>query len=541
MNYIDFFLIIFVVVAMALGLLGKVWRKVITLIMIIISIPCSYGIAKALTDTYAEKPVSEISFLKDDSDTPLEEWIVAKAKSNEFVDTLYNNSPAFASVMDNTPKVVVKLTLFYFIGLIDFLIFSILGFIVYQIVKLFMGKKEKKKGAIWLFGIPSGITALIIGLFIISPLFLVKPVISDVVNLYSQTENKSEKVEANLKKLSSQTEGSKVCIKAEEYLNKKEATWLCYTVDGKTYYVYDELEDLGDVVSEALPIYNSGKAMISDASSIDYTDANSISTMVGFLDSLETMLTEVDTLRGGLEDDSHVKEMLNDLLKYYVDKYPETLDESSPFYFLNRADLTNFDFENDSLKDKLFPIILQSFIDELASDKYGYTFLSSLDVSTMTFTEIKAVLSDIANIVDLYLSIKTDDISSLSKEDIVKLISSIDNNETVKGILTDTLTDLGVSGVDLSNIDLSAEAETIGTIIELTKATDTSSIDSAELASSLADSELIYAIIDNSDSLSVSVTTEQKDSISSTLQAKVDSSDISVEEYNQLLGIFNIG
>lgn len=537
MNYIDLFLILFVVVFMVLGLLGKLWKKLFIMIFVIISVPVSLLIANGLTNKVADMPASSIPFVKVTEDITTSEWVVEKIKSIDFVGDMYNNIDSVKSFLDNSPKAILNSVLFYVVGILDFFVFMLLGTIIFMIVKLFLSEKEKKKRAFWLFGIPSGVIALVIALFVLQPFYLIAPYSSELVNLYSKSSIKNNKIEAALVTVSEQVETSKLCQISSGFYESGKASWMKYEVNEKEYYLYYELEDSVLTLKTIMPLVEKVKDIASKTQTLDLSNAENVDGMIDLLDDLDEMFVILDDYRTHLNDESHVKGLLSDLLEYYLKEYPTTVNSDSPLYFLRKGNFASVNFEECSLRTDLFPKILQAFLDELV-ETYNYTYLEDVNVESMTLAEIKGVLKDITSFISLYSKIGDQDIMDMSKEEIIELLSSFEVTETSKQIVSGIIEDLAPDiNVDIENIDLEKEGETIGTIIEAVS--DPSNINPEEIAGSLAESEIIYAVIESNPQLSVTVSEDDYNTIESTLNEKLSSGSITDEEYNLLIGIFN--
>ncbi len=546
MNYIDLAVLVIVLVAMALGLLGKLWKRIVMMLMIIISVPCSYLIASSLASKVSNMPVSEIAILNDSSSTPVKEWLVEKANGVGIIETIYNNSPSFQSLLDNSPEMVVKLVLFYVIGILGFIVFPIIGGIVYFIIKLFLSDKEKKKGAIWLFGIPSGVIGFIITLFVMSPIILFAPVLSQAAAAYNETPSPNALVQKILSKTSGYLDGSIVVTTGTKMLESHEYSFLTYEVEEPNgsgtitvkYYFYGEIRDIGVIINLYTDVSDEINGII-NSENFDYEETEYVDKMIYFMDSLENVLGSLDEMRGNFSDSGHIKGITGDLLQYYLETNPSSLPTDSPFYFLNRIDMTGFDYDNGSLKDDLFPRLLQAFLDEMAIN-YGYSFLSDLDISSMTYAEIRDELVNLANLIAFYNDLDAGSLDDLTPEEIADLIASFGDSEIATQILENALSELGYTlPVDISEIDFASEGELIGDLIGYAGSGDVSSIDGSALAEDLASSDLALIIIESTPDLSIDVSDAQYSDIEDELNSQVLSGAITSEEMATLLGIFN--
>lgn len=541
MNYIDLAVILIVIVCMALGLLGKLWKRLIIMVMVIASIPISYLVANSLTEKYANMPATEIAILKEtDSTVTVTEWIVNKANSVEAVKTIYDNSPSFASMLDNSPEMIVKVLLFYVIGIIGFIVAPIVGTIIYWLLKLFMSDKEKRKGAIYLFGIPSGVMALVITIFVISPIIMFSPIIHEATNAFKSSESPNATVLKVLETVDGQTDGSKVITTGSDFLEKNPMKMLCYEAEEegttKTYYFYGELKDIAVIIALYSNVQDDVKA-ITAMEDLDLTSTNSVDELVNLLDTADGVLTDLDTMRKDLSNAGHISGIINDLLKYYLDTYPDSLSNDNGLAFLKRMDLTDFDFADASLKDDLLPLIIQALVDELAING-GYEFLADLNIKEMTFADIKKEIANIANMVTLFNGLSTSDFSEMTSEEVETLVASLAGSEIVKTALEGALEESGLTlpaDFSVEDIDFAAEAPLIADIVTVAQEGDFTNLGSeelADLADDISTSELAQVVV-------LDVSAAEYTSMESELAGKVSSGELSEEQKATLLGLFN--
>lgn len=442
MNVIDIIVLGVFIVGIVLGIFGKMWKKVINMIMMIVSIPVSYLISGWLMGTAQATK------------------IVEKIKSISLIKSLCEVSPSLESMVEGSPRIL----LFYIVGLIDFFIFGLIGLLLYFIFSTALSSKKGPTKAVYLFGLPGGISALVIVLFAISPIMVLSPILTET-NAYLSTiesPNKTEKTILKVTNFSSKyISTSKVCIKGIELLDDGKIPFLTYETkmegtDGQVttrkYSFYSDMKDLGVVFPALLSSVNEIKNI--DVSKIDVKDKTGENSLSNFLDEFTNLLKNLDDARAKLKEDGHIKGISGEIISYYLTKKDYS---SSNLTFLTYTKnylegKDNTYFENCSLRDDILPLIIQSYVDSMEGD---YLVLKYVDLTSLSLDQLKSEISNyLADLMSLF-----DTKNVMSKEDINQLLTS---NSVITGqIITGMISNMDYAS---TTVDLykNKDATTMG-------------------------------------------------------------------------------
>lgn len=519
MNLIDVIVIAVVIIFLVIGLFGKLWKQVVNMIMMLVSIPISYLISGKLLETDQGAK------------------IIAKIKAIDLIQQIAAASPSFESVIDGSARML----LFYIVGIVDFLIFGLLGLLIYFIFNTALSKGKATKG-LYMFGLPSAISAFVIAIFVISPVMVCSPVLTQANEYYQSSSTKNAALAKILDSSAKNVTTSQVCAQGIKLLNTGKVPFLTYTStitddEGKqvtsTYNFYSDMKDTGLILPTVLSSINSVKNLTTGG--VDMTASTGNNSISNAITTFGDILGNLDTMRTNLSSDGHLRKIIAEVLKYYLETYPTSDKVSDGLTFLQNAKkngyLDNFDYENASLKDDLLPIIIQSYID---SQESKYAFLSYVDVTKYTYEELTSELTKIPEFLKIFSSA-----SNMSSEDIKNLL---ENSILGKSIIDGMLIDYGYDNatINSSTLDYNKESQTISEILAYSN--DSSMLDTAKVIDDLTSSKLMAAVINSyskTDSpLKVQVTSLQKAAITLGIEAKVTSGTITQKECNTYLSVF---
>ena len=509
MNIYDIAFIAIVALFLVVGLFSKLLKGLINLIAIGASIPVSYWVSGILMNT--SLPQTLFDFIE----------------KIEIVKTLIDASESLNAFLHGSMRTVV----FYVVGLLGLLVFKIVAAIIWAIFK--NGKLGEPKGMLSL-GLFRALAACVALIFITSPIPILHTGIKEATTFMSEKypDGKATQI---LQKVNEQVEGSLVVKYEIQALDSGKVPFLTYEVvkedETKECNFYSDMEDIGTLIPSAMSL----KDLISGFNtSINLNDAESITNLIN---KIGEALDAVDSTRSSLKEDGSFKGIIGELVKYFIEVYPEDKDSLA---FLRNAKnyLSGYDYENSAYKDKLPSVIIQSYIDSMEQSN---SFAKYIDVTQFTFDDLK---SEVANLPEL---MKTFNNLSEVNADTLKntLTSSLLAKQVVQGMLDDYYTDDSVNETDLTYDD---ECEAISTALHYSNNADDDVIRQAEalatLVDKLCDSDLLPAVIysyeANGTPLRVSVDATQKGIVDGLLDTKLASGDITLQQYNTYKAIFVI-
>ena len=133
--------------------------------------------------------------------------------------------------------------------------------------------------------------------------------------------------------------------------------------------------------------------------------------------------------------------------------------------------------------------------------------------------------------------------AALEDDEIREIFSNLENSETVKEMISGVIDDLiPEADIDLTGVDLSNEAEIFIAVKDLAVAVkgdgEISSEEIEKFTEAAVDSELVIAVAEANPGLLSSVGSEYVDQIDDSLSAKVTSGDLSQEDYERIMKLF---
>lgn len=507
MNIYDIVFIAIVALFLVIGLFSKFLKGLINLIAIGASIPVSYWISGVLMNTN------------------LPQLLFEYIEKIEIVKTLIDASESLNAFLHGSMRTVV----FYVVGIAGLLVFKIVALIIWSIFK--NGKLGDAKGTLSL-GLFRALSACIVLVFITAPIPILHTGIKEATVFMSE-KYPDKPVTEKLKMANGYIESSFVVDLEIKALDSGKVPFLTYQVvkedETKECNFYSDMEDIGTLIPSAMSL----KDLISGFSSnINMNDAESITNLIN---KIGEALDEVDSTRSSLREDGSFKGIIGELVKYFIEQYPENKDSLA---FLRNAKnyLAGYDYENASYKDKLPSVIIQSYIDSMESSN---TFAKYIDVTQMTFDDLK---NEVANLPELMKTFNN--LSEVNAETLKNtLTSSLIAKQVVQGMLDDYYTDDSVNETDLSYDD---ECNAISTALHYSNDSEDDVIRQAEalgeLVNKLCESDLLPAVIYsyevNGTPLRVSLDTAQKAIVDGLLDTKLASGDLTLQQYNTYKDIF---
>jgi len=140
------------------------------------------------------------------------------------------------------------------------------------------------------------------------------------------------------------------------------------------------------------------------------------------------------------------------------------------------------------------------------------------------------------------LSESLNDLSSLSPENVDKIFDVLNANpELGKELVGGALEAAGFEGIDLTNVDLQTEGETIKSVLEVMNSEEAITEEKAkELAADLANSELVLAVAESNEGMLSELDEGTKTAIQDELDAQLadPESGLSQEDYDTLMNLF---
>ncbi len=506
MNYIDIAIIGLLVLSLLFGLIGKLHKKIRFLIGTLISLPLAYLLSGL--------------FAKADWLNDLIAQLLEKANISDFVE----KSESLQLIFSSTVRFVLFYVLFLLLALIFVpIILAILSAIIVPKKKKANSKFFNRKAVIS-FGLIQLVTSAIILAYFVLPVALAKPALKNF------DENRAEiGVSFDTSKINDLVENSLFLNLEEKALSKNAVPFLGYKEgEGENvqkYSYYDDFNDIAIIVGEIPTIKNI-------ASSLNLSmDLNSSSAIEEKMNSFGVILGSIDDLRNSLSDNSKIKSALAEILEYYIIEEPKT--NSSLSFLQNAGDyLDSFDFVNDSYKDKLLPIIVQSYIDSIEGDN---KFAMYIDVTEYNFNQLKTQLAKLPELVKIFGSKE-----NVSKEEIKSVLTTSDlSAQVVSGLLNDYYTDHSITSATL---DYDKEADALSLVLNYTNSDDNSSLDQIVLVNSLSESDLLPAILDfytrTNTPLTIKVDTLKYTAIKILLDAKKANNELTTQQYNTYLAMF---
>ena len=510
MNIYDIVFLGIVALFLVFGLFGKLLKQLIHLIMIGISIPVAYFVSGMLMGTSLPTTLFEL------------------IQKIEIVKTLMEASDSLSSFLNGSMRIVV----FYVTGIVSMIVFSIIGLIIFAIVK--NNKFAEKKGVL-LLGLLKALSAAVVLVFITSPV----PVLHTAINeatVYMEENKPESKVTTTLSQVNGYIKTSKVVEIEVKALDSGKVPFLNYEAKTseestkKTYNFYSDMEDLGNMIPSALEL----KDLVSGFNtSIDLNNKESI---IELLDKIGDVLGKVDEMRDGFKEDGAFKGIVGELVKYFIEEYPQDKDSLS---FLRNAKnyLTSYNYESDSYKDKLPMVIIQSYIDSLESSN---NFAKYITVTDMNFDTLKSEIAYLPELMKTLQNMSEIDSQTLKNTFTGSLISK----QVVSGLLDDYYTD---DSINESNLDYDKECDAITSALHYSNDDDDAMRQAAalsDLVDKLVESDLLPAIIYSYETagtpFEISVSADQKLIVEGLLDTKLASGDITSQQYNTYKNIFKV-
>lgn len=467
MNYVDLIILGIIGLFLIIGLFTKFWKNFFILLTMVASVPIAYLLSGMFVTS------------------KLGEAIVEKVKQIEIIKSMAEASDAFASLLQGSGRMI----LFFILGISLFVISFLVGAILFWIFSLFFkGMKEKKHKISLLSGLSLALTGAVIALFIASPLMIINKPVTEAVSYYEEKEETDGKLYKAVKTIDNLNNESFIAKAGIKLLDKNGGIFLKYqykneeTGETKEYNLYTDMAEASLAIKPGLNVLEMFKDM--DTSSIDFSDSESIKSL---LNSLHDVLKEVDTFRGSLDDEAHFKNLISELVEYYLSTYPEGLSNDNKLAFLKNAKnyLTDFNYLTSDYADTLPQVILQSYIDQMETSQ---KVLEYVDITEFTFDEITGEVDQLPVIMKLM-----DKGASLTKDEVKGILTeSKIMTQVMDGVLSDYYTD---GSITRETLDFDKEAEAISLIFTYANNDDNNIADSAVLVLELKNSDLLPALI----------------------------------------------
>ncbi len=553
MNYIDIAVIGLLVLGLLFSLVGKASKKIFAFIGRLGGLVFAYLITPTVYLKLATVKASTIPFF---SDAAPEDSVVDYIKNYilniDIVKKLYDNVPDFKTIVDSAPEVLVKIVLFLVIGILSVIIFAL----IFKIIGGIFTKKNgaKKNTAILTFGLPGILSGAVWAALLLFPIVVVSPILKDAHSYYplmandSMSESDKTELESKFTLVEEQASSSFVLEFYSKTLNDTRPSLLTYSNADSTqdYYFIEEIDNISVFMPSFIDLFgvikNNMSSLSSSLSSSSYSDK--IDAFADLLDALDAPLTKFDTARSSISSESQIANLLSDLMRYFLVTFPNEEGNDS-VSFLKKANFTGVDFKTISIKNSLLGLVGQAFLDEMLENNTGdFSFLNEINLSNMTYDNMKVELRHVSNLIKFYEAVDTNELSSISRDEIIEMISNLDDSEVVKEIVSSCLDELGIEGVNADDINFQEEAQVIADLIQLSQDGSIDDLDVQdinELVEELASSQLVLAIAENNSGMLSSLDDSTKNDILNSLEEYKNNPDNEMDDdrYNTLLQLFS--
>ena len=519
MNYVDIAIIVLLVLAFFFGFIGKLSHKITHLVMLALSLALAFILGTVLADSgLAEKIIS---------------WL----KLESYIEMLKEASPQFLVLFGGIKRFV----LFFAFSLVLFLIFGFFGLIINH--ALFKSKKkatqegeQKKFKNTAIFGgqIISVVWMAVLLLFFLAPVTAFRaPAKTAVTMNYSEDHTPT-----TVDKILDQVEGSKMLDLTEKALEKRLVPFMSYSKqdsEGKahTYYFIDDAKG----ADKMLVILKNFKAKHVNLSGLSIENKESLSQA---LDALEEALTDLDSMREELGDDTTITIILGDIVKYV---FSDVEDDAKPALLKSLMNggseyLEGFDYYKDAYKDKIPSVLVQVLIDKTKADNSSNMkdLLKYVDVHNFTFAELKANILSLPDLLNLFT---TKTVKTQAEVKAVLTASPL-CKQVLKGIM-ESYYGAGSSFVD---IDYDKESLAISTVLNYANSEDNSLLDAVALSEALGESDILPALIDyyngaNPDNpIQIKVDPAKYAAVNAALAAELAAGHLTTQQYETYRDIF---